>query len=78
MFNGYVAAKVGSGPGRLRSMRQSSGVIGQRSWPTEQIDGLVLCEALHEELGLGGNYVEFQPGYLWIPYRRREAKHAHS
>jgi hypothetical protein len=33
------------------------------------INGLVLCEALHAELGLGDNYVEFQPGYLWIPYR---------
>jgi hypothetical protein len=33
------------------------------------IDGLVLGQALHDELGLGDNYVEFQPGYLWIPYQ---------
>jgi hypothetical protein len=33
------------------------------------IDGLVLCQALHAELGLGDNHVEFQPGYLWIPYQ---------
>jgi len=31
------------------------------------INGLVLCNSLHDELGLGGNYVEFQPGFLWIP-----------
>ena len=33
------------------------------------IHGLVICQAMHDELGLGGNYVEFQSGYLWIPYR---------
>lgn len=67
-FDGYIAAKVGwdpegfIDPAELRS-----------DWADElaagNIDGLVLCQALHRELGLGTNYVEFQPGYLWIPYR---------
>jgi hypothetical protein len=26
---------------------------------------------MRDELGLGGNYVEFRPGYLRIPYRRK-------
>lgn len=68
MFNGYVAAKVGWDPegfvdaAELRSNWSAKLADGK-------IDGLVLCEALYEELGLGANYVEFQPGYLWIPYR---------
>jgi hypothetical protein len=67
-FNGYVAAKVGWDPeGFLDPAELKS------DWADEladgEISGLVLCEALHDELGLGGNYVEFQPGYLWIPYR---------
>jgi hypothetical protein len=45
----------------------------KRDWAGElddgTIDGLVLCQALHHALGLGGDYIEFQPGYLWIPYR---------
>ncbi len=67
-FNGYVAAKVGWDPeGFLDPSELRS------DWPDEladgTINGLVLSEALHAELGLGDNYVEFQPGYLWIPYR---------
>lgn len=67
-FNGYLAAIVGW---------DSEGYVDpaelKQDWAEElaegKIYGLVLCEALHSELGLGGNYVEFQPGYVWIPYR---------
>lgn len=67
-FNGYVAAKVGWDPeGFLDPAELRS------DWAEEladgTINGLVLCKALYDELGPGGNYVEFQAGYLWIPYR---------
>jgi hypothetical protein len=67
-FDGYVAAKVGWDPEGLVDPAEL-----KSEWADElesgSIDGLVLCEALHAELGLGGNFVEFQPGYLWVPYR---------
>ncbi len=67
-FNGYVAAKVGWDPeGFLDPAELRSDWADELADRT--INGLVLCEALHAELGLGDNYVEFQPGYLWNPYR---------
>ncbi|MFI0928654.1 hypothetical protein ACH4TP_32835 [Streptomyces sp. NPDC021012] len=68
-FDGYIAAKVGwdpesfLDPGDLKS-----------DWTPDElsdgsIHGLVLSEQLHAELGLGDDYVIFQPGYRWIPYR---------
>lgn len=67
-FNGYVAAKVGWDPEGLLDPEEL-----KTDWADEladgTINGLVLCQALHDELSLGGNYVEFQPGYLWIPYQ---------
>lgn len=67
-FSGYVAAKVGWDPeGFLDPAELRS------EWGDELADGtihgLVLCDVLHAELGLGDNYVEFQSGYLWTPYR---------
>lgn len=67
-FSGYVAAKVGwdpegfLNPAELRSDRGDELADGT-------IHGLVLCEGLPAELGPGDNCVEFQPGYLWNPYR---------
>jgi hypothetical protein len=67
-FNGYVAAKVGWDPeGFIDPEELKSGWMDELTDGT--INGLVLCQALHSELGLRGNYVEFQPGYLWVPYR---------
>ena len=67
-FNGYVAAKVGWDPESFLDPEEL-----KNDWADEladgTIDGLVLCQALHDELGLGGNYVDFQPGYVWIPYQ---------
>lgn len=67
-FNGYVAAKVGWDPEGFLDPAEL-----RNDWADEladgTINGLVLCKALHAGLGLGDNYVEFQPGYLWIPYR---------
>ncbi|MEQ4209778.1 hypothetical protein [Actinopolymorpha sp. B9G3] len=67
-FNGYLVAKVGWDP---ESSVDPSEL--KSDWADEladgTIDGLVLKDALHDELRLGDNYVEFQPGYLWIPYR---------
>ncbi len=66
-FNGYVVAKVGWDPeGFLDPAELKSDWADELAGGT--IDGLVLGQALHDELGLGGNYVQFQPGYLWIPY----------
>lgn len=66
-FNGYVTAKVGWEPEDLLDPAEL-----KAGWADEladgTIDGLVLREDLREELSLGGNYVQFQPGYLWIPY----------
>ncbi|WP_378730613.1 hypothetical protein [Nocardia brasiliensis] len=67
-FDGYIAALVGwdcediIDPAELKSDRIDELRAGA-------IDGLVLCDALHAELGLGDDYVVFQPGYRWIPYR---------
>lgn len=67
-FNGYVAAKVGWDPeGFLDPVELRSDWADELAEGT--INGLVLCETLRDELGLGDNYAEFQPGYLWIPYR---------
>jgi hypothetical protein len=67
-FDGYLAAKVGWDPeGFLDPGELKSDWIDELADGT--INGLVLCQALHDEFGLGDNYVEFQPGYLWIPYR---------
>ena len=67
-FNGYVAAKVGWDPEGFLDPEEL-----KSDWADElndgTINGLVLCQAMHSALGLGGNYVEFQPGYLWVPYR---------
>jgi hypothetical protein len=71
MFSGYLAAKVGWDPeGFVDPAELESDMAGELADGT--IDGLVLCQALHSELGLGSNYVQFQPGYLWIPYRGEE------
>jgi hypothetical protein len=67
-FDGYVAAKVGWDPeGLVDPAELKSDWAGELA--SGSIDGLVLCEALHAELGPGANFVEFRPGYLWIPYR---------
>jgi hypothetical protein len=68
-FHGYVAAKAGWDPEGFLDPEEL-----RSDWRAELTDGtihgLVLCQSLHDELGLhGSNYVEFQPGYLWIPYR---------
>lgn len=67
-FDGDVVAKVGWDP---EGFLDPSDL--KRDWADElavgAIDGLVFSEAMHDELKLGENYVEFQPGYRWIPYR---------
>lgn len=67
-FDGYLAAKAGWDPECFVDPAEL------KSDPTRQladgtINGLVLCEVLHRELGPGGDYIEFAPGYLWIPYQ---------
>jgi len=67
-FDGYVAAKVGWDPeGLLDPEELKTDCVAELADGT--INGLVLCQALHDELGLDAGYVEFQPGYRWIPYR---------
>jgi len=67
-FDGYVAAAVGWDPepfldlGDLKSDRTDELRNGS-------IHGLVLSEPLHTDFDLGPEYVVFQPGYRWIPYR---------
>lgn len=67
-FDGYVAAKVGWDPEGFVDPEEL-----KTDWAAElaagTIDGLVLSQSLHDHLGLGDSYVEFQPGYLWVPYR---------
>jgi hypothetical protein len=66
-FSGYITAKVGWDPEAFLDPAELT------DWAEELADGtihgLVVCEALYAQLGLGDNYVEFQPGYLWNPYR---------
>lgn len=67
-FDGYVAAKVGWDPEGFVDPEEL-----KTDWADEladgTLDGLVLCQTMHDELGLDDSYIEFQPGYLWIPYR---------
>ncbi|KIA64934.1 hypothetical protein [Nocardia vulneris] len=67
-FDGYVAARVGWDPEDTVDP-----VELEADWLDElrdgAISGLVLCDALHAELGLGDDYAVFQPGYRWMPYR---------
>lgn len=67
-FHGYVAAVVGWDPESLVDP------VDLKTDCTDELNdgtihGLVLCESLHSQLGLGADYVEFLPGYRWIPYR---------
>ncbi|PXX60870.1 hypothetical protein DFR70_10961 [Nocardia tenerifensis] len=67
-FDGYVAAKVGWDPEDMIDP-----VELRTHWLDEleagDLDGVVLCDAFYEELGLGDNYDVFRPGYRWVPYR---------
>jgi len=72
-FDGYVAAKVGWEPWPLLFVDDLK-TRYLKSLSDGSVHGLVLSEALHAELGLGPEYVEFQPGYRWIPYRGDEPR----
>ncbi|MGW7026600.1 hypothetical protein ACWGFX_05250 [Streptomyces xanthophaeus] len=67
-FDGYVAALVGWDPESLLDPAEL-----KREWSEELADGtlhgLVLCEELHDDLGLGDDFVPFRPGYRWLPYQ---------
>ncbi|MEU0875402.1 hypothetical protein [Nocardia brasiliensis] len=67
-FDGYVAARVGWDPEDMVDPAEL-----ENDWLDElrdgTISGLVLCDALHAEWGLGEDYTVFQPGYRWMPYR---------
>jgi hypothetical protein len=67
-FDGYIAAMVGWDPEGLVDPEELKSDLADEL-ADGAVAGLVLCQALHDELGLGDNYVEFQPGYRWIPYR---------
>jgi hypothetical protein len=67
-FDGYLAAAVGWD---VESLVDPEYLEGTEELQNGAYSGLVLCEALRDELGLGGNphYVQFRPGYVWVPYR---------
>jgi hypothetical protein len=67
-FDGYLAAMIGWD---VDSFVDPEYIAGTEELETGWWKGLVLCEALRDELGLAGNpcYVPFQPGYVWVPYR---------
>jgi hypothetical protein len=67
-FDGYLAAKVGWDPTSLLDLDELKAECADEL-RDGTYDGLVLAEQFHAELGLGDEYVEFQPGYRWIPYR---------
>ena len=67
-FDGYVAAMVGWDPESLLDPAELKNELSTEL-AEGSIHGLVLCDRLHDELDLGDNYTEFQPGYRWIPYR---------
>ncbi|MGV9311721.1 hypothetical protein ACWDR0_05950 [Streptomyces sp. NPDC003691] len=66
-FDGYLVARVGWDPEHWLDPADL-----RNDWLEElvegSIDGLVLHESLHAELGLGDAYEVFRPGYRWIPY----------
>ncbi|MFE2165603.1 hypothetical protein ACFXB3_11110 [Streptomyces sp. NPDC059447] len=70
-FDGYLTARVGWDPESLLDPAEL-----KAEWSEELADGslhgLVLCDELHGALGLGDEYVPFQPGYRWMPYRGEE------
>ncbi len=67
-FDGYLAAHVGWDPeGVVDPVELSNEWMDELS--DGAIDGLVLCDGLHAEFGLGSNYGVFQPGFRWIPSR---------
>jgi len=67
-FDGYIAAKVGWDPESLLDLDDLKSDCAEEL-RDGTFDGLVLSEQFHAELNLGDDYVEFQPGYRWIPYR---------
>ena len=67
-FDGYVAAQVGWDPEDLVDSEVLHADLAEEL-RDGTIHGLVLSEEIHAELGLGDDYVEFQPGYRWIPFR---------
>jgi hypothetical protein len=67
-FDGYIAAAVGWD---VDSLVDPEEIKGTDELKDGAFSGLVLCEALRDELGLARNpnYVQFRPGYVWVPYR---------
>ncbi|BAK37673.1 hypothetical protein MLP_46590 [Microlunatus phosphovorus NM-1] len=67
-LDGYVTAKVGWDVEALLDPAEL-----KAEWSQEladgSLDGLVISDSLRGELELSDNYVPFQPGYCWIPYR---------
>ncbi|QMU69917.1 hypothetical protein [Streptacidiphilus sp. P02-A3a] len=64
-FHGYTAAMVGWDPEHVLDPVE----LPDYELNDNPVPGLVLCEELHNQLGLGPDYLEFQPGYRWIPYQ---------
>ncbi|WP_297619622.1 hypothetical protein [Nocardia sp.] len=71
-FDGYVAATVGWDPEvKINPNWLKGGWIAGVG--AGAADGLVLCDALHAELGWGDEFAVFRPGYRWMPYRGETA-----
>jgi hypothetical protein len=70
-FSGYQAAIVGWD---LESLVETHVIKSDLADDVARgiVNGLVLCQALYDEVAPGGDWVEFQPGYVWIPYRGEE------
>ncbi|MEV6071936.1 hypothetical protein AB0L82_35805 [Nocardia sp. NPDC052001] len=66
-LDGYITAKVGWEPEMLLDPTEL-----KSDWSDElhqgTVDGLVIADALYDELGLNDKYSVFRPGYRWIPY----------
>jgi hypothetical protein len=71
-MNGYLAAAVGWDPESvvdLVELKENLESACEEGPNDARFHGLVISESLSSKLSLSADYMEFQAGYLWMPWR---------